>query len=197
MATIVPIVEGHGEVQAVRTLIVRTAQAVSPDIHVNVAQPIRVKRHLVVKPEELEKRIRLAASKGGHDGRILVLLDADQDCPAELGPQLLSRAQQERNDRKIAVVLAKTEYEAWFVAAAPSLIGATGLAASIVAPADPESLGSPKEWIRARMQGGRYRETTHQATLTSRFDLAMARRAAPSFDKMCRSIAALLDDGGP
>lgn len=195
MATIVPIVEGHGEVEAVRTLIVRTAQEVSPDIHVDVAQPIRVKRLLVVKPEELEKRIRLAARKGGTDGRILVLLDADQDCPAELGSQLLSRAQQERNDRRIAIVIAKTESEAWFVAAAPSLVGPWGLTANVVAPADPESLASPKEWIRARMQGGRYRETTHQASLTSRFDLAMARRAAPSFDKMCRSVATLLEDG--
>ena len=197
MATIVQIVEGHGEVRAVRTLIMRTAQTVAPDIHVNVVQPIRVKRNLVVKPNELEKRIRLAASKGGRDGRILALLDADQDCPAELGPKLLSRAQQERNDRKIAVVIAKAEYESWFVAAAASLIGARGLTANVMAPADPESLGSPKEWIRKRMQGGRYRETTHQAALTSRFDLAMARGSAPSFDKMCRSVAALLEDGAP
>lgn len=154
MATIVPIVEGHGEVRAVQTLIVRTAQTVSPDIHVNVAQPIRVKRNLVVKPNELEKQIRLAASKGGPDGRILVLLDADQDCPAELGPQLLSRARQERSDRKIAVVIAKAEFEAWFVAAATSLIGTKGLTAHVTVPADPKSLGSPKEWIRKRMQGG-------------------------------------------
>ncbi len=120
-------------------------------------------------------------------------LDADQDCPAEIGPRLLERAQQERGDRKIAVVIAKAEYEAWFVAAAPSLVDARVLTANVIAPADPESLGSPKDWIRERMQDGRYRETTHQATLTSRFDLAMARNAAPSFDKMCRSVAALLD----
>ena len=197
MATIVPIVEGDGEVRAVRTLIVRTAEAVAPNVYVNVARPIRVKRNLVVKPNELEKQIRLAASKGGPDCRILVLLDADRDCPAELGPQLLSRAQRERNDRKIAVVIAKAEFEAWFVAAAPSLIGARGLTANVMAPADPESLGSPKKWINDRMQGGRYRETTHQATLTSLFDLPMARTAAPSFDKMCRAVAALLEDGTP
>lgn len=30
----------------------------------------------------------LAAAKAGANGAVLVLLDADDDCPAELGPQL-------------------------------------------------------------------------------------------------------------
>ena len=166
---------------------------VSPGVYVGVQQPIRTKRNLLVKAGELEKRIRLAARKGGPDGRILVLLDADEDCPAELGPELLARAEQEREDRKIAVVLAKVEYEAWFVAAAYSLVGAGGLTPNVNVPEDVEALGNPKGWISERMQGRRYRETTHQPALTSRFDLAMAREAAPSFDKMCRSVAALLD----
>ena len=193
MTTIVPIVEGHGEVKAIRTLITRAAEEESPGIYVNVSRPIRTKRNLLVKPGELEKLVRLAASKGGSDGSILVLLDADDDCPAELGPQLLARAQHERGDRKIAVVLAKVEYEAWFVAAAPSLVGSGGLRPNVTVPADVEALGNPKGWIRERMQAQRYRETTHQPALTRRFDLAMARAAAPSFDKMCRSIAELLD----
>lgn len=159
----------------------------------DVQQPIRTKRNLLVKPGELEKRVQLAARKGGDDGRILVLLDADEDCPAELGPALLARAQQEHGDRKIAIVLAKAEYEAWFVAAAPSLVGSGGLMPNVTVPADVEALSDPKGWISERMQGRRYRETTHQPALTSRFDVAMARAAAPSFDKMCRSVAALLD----
>ena len=66
MVTIVPIVEGHGEVQAVRTLIVRTAQTVSPDIHVNVAQPIRVKRHLVVGLRRTERQRATSPSGEPH-----------------------------------------------------------------------------------------------------------------------------------
>ena len=191
MRTIVPIVEGHGEVVAVRTLISRVAEAVSPDIPVDVPHPIRVPRKRVVKPGELEKHIRLAAGKGGRDGRILVLLDADEDCPAQLGPQLLGRAEVAHGDRKIAVVLAKAEYEAWFVAAAESLVWPKGLKPGVSVPKDAESVGSPKKWINDRMAGQSYRPTRHQAGFTARFDLASARQA-PSFDKMWRSVASLL-----
>ena len=190
MPTIVPIVEGHGDAEAVRTLINRIALA-SSNAYVDVGRPIRAPRQLVVKHGELEKQIRLAANKGGSDGRILVLLDADDDCPAELGPSLLARAQGARGDRRIAVVLAKVEYEAWFAAAAESLVWPNGLKTNVVAPVDPESLPSPKGWISNRMATRRYSPTTHQAKFTARFDLAMARRA-PSFDKMWRSVADLL-----
>jgi hypothetical protein len=191
--TIVPIVEGHGEVMAVPTLIRRTAAAVSPGTNVNVPPPIRARRGSVVKPGELEKCVRLAAGKGGRDGRILVLLDADRDCPAELGPELLARAQKEHADRRIAVVLANTEYEAWFVAAAPSLAGPRGLSTDVTEPANPESLRGPKGWISKQMETPPYKPNKHQARFTERFDLGMACRAAPSFDKMWRSVAALLE----
>lgn len=133
------------------------------------------KQNLLVKPAELEARSARSAQMGS-DGRILVLLDTDEDCPAELGPELLARAQQEREDRKIAVVLAKADYEAWFVAAAPSLVGSGGLMPNVTVPPDVEALGNPKGRISVRMQGRRYRETTHQPALTSRFDLAMPAR---------------------
>lgn len=191
-STIVPIVEGQGEVAAVRTLIHRIAEAVAPGTYVDVPRPIRVRRNLVVKPEELERRVRLAADKGGGDGRILVLLDADTDCPAELGPALLARAESAQSDRKMAVVLAKAEYEAWFVAAAESLVSPRGLRPGVTAPTDPESVASPKKWIGDRMAAARrYSPTTHQPAFTARFDLESA-RSAPSFDKMWRSLESLL-----
>lgn len=49
-ATIVPIVEGHGEVQAVPVLLRRIAAAIAPDRHVDVVSPIRVQRSKVIKP---------------------------------------------------------------------------------------------------------------------------------------------------
>lgn len=172
-------------------MLVNRIATASSSAYVDVGRPIRAPRKLVVKPGELEKRIRLAARKGDPDGRILVLLDADNSCPAELGPKLLARAQGERQDRKIAVVLAKIEYEAWFAAAADSLVGPDGLKSNVTPPDDPESLASPKKWISDRMATRRYSPTTHQAQFTARFDLGMARRA-PSFDKMWRSVADLL-----
>lgn len=74
------------------------------------------------------------ADRTGLDGRILVLLDADKDCPAVLGPDLLERARRARGDRMVRVVLAGAKYEAWFLAAAASIGGQCGLPEHIEAP---------------------------------------------------------------
>ena len=122
MTRIVSIVEGHGELDAVPILLRRIAAAALPAGAVDVRSPIRVDRRKIVKAAELERAVELAARKAGAGGRILILLDAEDDCPAELAPDLLRRARAARGDRAIRVVLAKTEYEAWFLAAADSIV---------------------------------------------------------------------------
>jgi hypothetical protein len=90
------------------------------------------------------------------------------------------------------VVLAKREYEAWFLAAAPSLRGLEGLPANLEAPAKPESISDAKGWLTRHMPPGQpYKERLHQQQFTRRFDLALA-RSADSFDKLCRDIKALI-----
>ena len=133
----------------------------------------------------------LAAIRAGPDGRILALLDANGDCPAELGAALLRRARAARPDLLIEVVLAKCEYEAWFIAAADSLRGTRGISNAANVPPDPESIRGAKEWLRARMSGP-YSPTADQAALTTRFDMTAARRRAPSFDKMWRAVSVLM-----
>ena len=122
-----------------------------------------------------------------------MLLDADDDCPSDLAPALLRRAKRARPDRDIRVVLAKTEYEAWFLAAAESIAGKRGIDPATSAPDDPESIGSPKQWLRMRMSRDQpYSETLDQAALTAVFNLQAA-RSAPSFDKLWRDVTALLE----
>ena len=105
-------------------------------------------------------------------GAIFIILDSDDDCPAELGPALLRRASQARSDLPIAVVLAKHEFEAWFLAAAESLRGQSGLGDDMHPPNDPEAIRGAKEWLSNQMEGSRtYRETRDQPALTARFDL--------------------------
>jgi len=189
---IVAIVEGYGEQTAVPILLRRAAQVVAPDVAVEVPRPIRVNRNRLLKPKELERAVELAARQAGPGGRILILLDADEDCPGEVGEQILRRAVATRGDRTIRVVLAKVEYEAWFLAAAESIAGHRGIAAGTTAPDDPESVRDGKGWISARMPPGRsYRETLDQPALTAIFDLTAARRA-PSFDKLWRDVSSLL-----
>ncbi len=193
MTRIATIVEGHGEVEAVPILLRRIAELMSPETVLELPRPIRIPRNRVVRAGELERAIGLAAARAGADGCILLLLDADDDCPAELAPRLLERAVAARPDRDIRVVLAKTEYEAWFLAAALSIAGRHGLDGAVAPPDDPEEIRNAKGWLSTRMPAGRsYRETIHQGSFSAVFDLDLA-RAAPSFDKLWRDVSSLIE----
>lgn len=193
------IVEGHGEVEAVPKLIHRVVEHyyttnLNSELVVVTPPPIRAKRNQVVKVGELERKVELAARKIKGQGAILIILDSDDDCPAQLGPALLYRALQVRHDLPIAVVLAKQEFEAWFLAAAESLRGQRGLQNDIDPPNDPEAIGPAKRWLSQQMEGSRtYRETRDQAALTALFDIDKARQVG-SFDKCYRDIVRLLEE---
>ena len=102
------------------------------------------------------------------------------------------RPWQTRSDRVSGVVLAKREFEAWFLASAESLRGLRTLSADLAVPPDPESVQGAKEWIGAHMSAaGGYREPVEQPALTTQLDLEKA-RAAPSFDKCYRELTRLL-----
>ena len=193
MARIVPIVEGHGEVQAVPVLIRRIAADAAPGVFVHVVKPLRVPRQRILKQGQLDEALRIAAIESGSDGRILILLDANGDCPRDLAPNILARARRTRSDRRIQVVLANIEYEAWFLAAADSIAGLRGIDDDALPPDDPESIRDAKGWLTQRMAPERsYREVRDQAALTARLDLKQARLRAPSFDKMWRMVESLL-----
>lgn len=192
MPTIVAIVEGHGEVLAAPILIQRIAAAAVPDTELSVPTPIRVNRNRLLNEGILERYVNLAAQQSGRDGRILIMLDADDDCPRNLASAILRRAADARSDRRIGVVLASREYEAWFLAAADSLAGRRDLNANATAPDNPESIRNAKGWLANRMPSGRaYQETRDQPAFSNLFDLDQARRRAPSFDKMWRTVADL------
>lgn len=185
------VVEGNGEVQAVPVLLRRIMQELAPLRPPAVLKPIRVSRSRFVKQGVLEGYVGLAAQRVGAGGGILILLDANGACPARLGPALLARARRARPDRRIEAVLAKCEYEAWFLASVESIAGNRTLAGDLVAPPDPESIRGAKEWLGRHMQTA-YRPTADQAAFTARFDIALARRRSPSFDKLWRAVSALL-----
>ena len=191
MAKIVAIVEGDGEVEAVPVLIRRIASEAAPLSPPTVLRPIRVRRQRILKEGELERYVSLASARVGDGGCILILLDANGDCPADIGPVILKRARAAGSGRRIEAVLAKCEYETWFLAAVESIAGTRGIPLDASAPEDPESMRGTKEWLRYRMRGS-YSPTTDQAALTAGFDMVSARRRSASFDKMWRATAALL-----
>ena len=124
------------------------------------------------------------------NGAVLVLLDADSDCPAEIAPSLLRRVRDVRPGIRASVVVAKSEYEAWFLAAAHSLRGV--FVDEAEPPDDPELIRSAKAYLTKNYlsRDVRYSETVDQPRFTARMDLDEA-RASPSFDKLCRDLEGL------
>jgi hypothetical protein len=186
------IVEGHGEVEAAPILIHRIARSLTPPRQVVVHPVLRIPAARLVREGELERAVELAARKTGGLAAVLVLLDCEDQCPAQAGPPLLQRARRARPDIPVGLVLAHPEFETWFVAAAESLRGKRGLPANLTPPERPEHIRGAKEWLRNQMPPGRrYKETLDQPELTRYFDLQAARKTN-SFDKCVRETTCLL-----
>jgi hypothetical protein len=91
MVYLVPIVEGHGEVEALPALLHRIAEIVSPGLALKVNHPIRVKSGSFLRDSVyFDKQIVLASAKAAQSGGVvMILLDCEDDCPARVGPLLL------------------------------------------------------------------------------------------------------------
>jgi hypothetical protein len=186
MMAVVPIVEGDGEVPAFPILLRRLNEWLSPEHYIEIKRPIRVRRdRFLNRDEEFQRMLELAGLQCGDNGWILILLDADDDCPKDLGANILERARRIVMHRPVSVVLANREYEAWFIAAAHSLNGQRGFACSDERLPEPESIRGAKEWLSQHKPDGKYREVTDQPAFTASMDLQQARERSRSFRKLC------------
>jgi Domain of unknown function (DUF4276) len=192
---IVPIVEGDGEVQAVGPLLRRLIVEFNLSIPIVIARPWRQPRGTLLKQGGIEKAVEAACIAMDGPGAVLVLLDSEGGCPAQLGPEMLTRARHARPDQRMALVLAHHEFEAWFLAAASSLARCRGLAADIKDHPNPEAVAGCKEWLEQWMPlTSKYSETADQPALVAAFDMHVARRRAPSFDKLWREFEQVCRD---
>lgn len=163
--TIAPIVEGHGDVDAVPLLIRR----ISPSLIVK--RPVRFPRNRLIENKHLERAARIAASNIADRGAVLLVMDADEDCAAKLGPDLERRLECILPRRLCRVVLVVREFEAWIVG---------GHAAFGIA--DPDQAGDLKGRIRS--QFGVYKETVDQPRLIAEADLELLMERSRSFRRL-------------
>jgi hypothetical protein len=186
LTIITSIVEGDGEVAALPILLRRLSEWLTPGAEPHISHPIRVRRdRFLNRPEEFRRHLLLAAGKCTEQGWILVLLDADDICPAEYAPQILQRAQALVPHRRLSLVFANREYEAWFIAAAASLNGHRGFVFREAVGFDPEQRRDAKGWLRERMIDSAYRERTDQPAFTATMDLPQVHQRSRSFRKLC------------
>ncbi len=145
-----------------------------------------------MKPGEAERAVQVAAKIAGSPGGVLILVDADDDCPAGVGPNLLERAPMAARGVPVATSLACREYESWFLAAADCFRGFRGLPTGLEAPENSEKIRGAKEWLRKKAgAGASYRPGVDQLQFTRRLDLDLARRSR-SFRRFERELLRLL-----
>ncbi|MGH8886815.1 MAG: DUF4276 family protein [Egibacteraceae bacterium] len=186
-------VEGKGEIKAVPELVGRIAADIGL---APFSCPTRQESWGTMKRRGgLEKAVRIAIVQHCPDG-VLVILDADNDCPATEGPKLLTRVRAVARDTPVGLVLAKCEFEAWFLAAAESLAGHQGLRKPLRPPANPEAIPKAKEWLDDKMLNKKrsYSPTRQQAALVAAMDLDLAEQRSDSFAKCKREIERLLKE---
>lgn len=197
MIQIASIVEGHGEVTALPVLLRRLNEWHPGRGYAYPLPPIRVDRdRFLNREDEFRKQLLLAAAKCGEQGWILVVLDADDDCPATLAVEVCQRAKQHVPHQRLSVVLVKREYEAWFIAASRSLDGCRGFHCPDKIPADAEMPRDAKGWLRQHMTSGAYSEVRDQPAFTTHFDLQQAFDNSRSFRKLCKEWQSNVGDAG-
>lgn len=208
---IAPIVEGHAEVKAVERLLHRVwNEIVGCPNRLVVLTPFRPKRDQLLKPDgvvlggEVQITFLKVQAKTkrepGSTGLVLLLLDAEKECPARLAPRLLQAAMKARADAMISCVLAKKMFENWLVAGAATLHGVNGLPNPLTVPSAVEALGG-KSWFEQQLRSvdktRAYSETIDCPEFVREMDIVAARQSSESFDKLCRELDKLLPPAVP
>ena len=197
MVTIVPVVEGDGDAAAFPELLVRILWNIYDRHDVSVAQG----KTKVVKAnsrQKLENRLdsflKHAQKKPGC-GAILILVDADDECPVTLAKRLSQRCNDIGTSCPVQIVCARRSYESWFLASLDTIKGRHDIPDTAALLRDAEEVPNPKRWLTDQMPSGQaYKETSHQASLSSAIDLDLARLNSRSFRRLCHAVEQLLID---
>jgi len=183
------VVEGHGEVQALPVLVRRLALAARPDARVIVPRPFRLPRGRFKAKGDLERAVAVVAQRVDRGG-VLVLADADDDCPVELADELRGRLAG-RVSCPVAVVLAVREYGAWFLASMSSLRNHPDVSSDAQDTDAPEQVRDAKGELSRRLSVPKYSETRHQPAFSQHMDLDQA-STCRSFRKLRAEVERLM-----
>lgn len=192
---LVCVVEGHGEVQAAPELVARVLVqllGVSPQDWAVDRDPIRVPRGDLVdraapSPRRTphpraERALHLAATR--RPGGVLVLCDADDDCPAAWGGPF-RRMTPTRPAVPVRAVMACREFESWV------LWGYPVDDRRRVRALDPEVAPRDAKGALQRLRPG-YKPSVHQREVVQTLPLPAVWAASDSFDKLVRSVSDLV-----
>ncbi len=198
----IAIVEGETEVDCIHGLVERIWREMLKRIDLPIfLTPFRSKRDQVLAVNSsnlgdiVEKAFLKLQRRQGSDPEscsiVLILLDAEEDCPATLAPQMLTVARTARSDANVVCVMPKRSIENWIVAGAVSLAGINGLPQKLSHPVNVEDC-SGVAWVNKQLRSAKqtrgYKKTQDAKIFFQSIDLIECRRNSPSFDKLCREL---------
>ena len=206
--TIVPIVEGFGDLFAVPILIQGWLRhrRYQRNVKLDVQGPVRASGVDALKvphdeTNELGVEYYVAVAYLRRPDVILVILDADNECPKRLGGSLLARAKAVLPpDYPVGVVVANRESEAWFLAAFPCIsyrsslrdLGFTLTRQTLPQGMNVETIADCKGAV-ARLIGVPCEPTIHQAKLTGPLPFTVGTlRRSRSLRKLLKELESLL-----
>jgi len=188
--TILPIVEGESEEEAVPVLLRRLLDRLGR-LDVLVARPFRLSRTRMVRTGELERAVIQGIRSRPDVSCVLIILDADDDEHEPLEMLLLERCRT-ITPLPAAVVVATRELEAWFLGSKDSLRGVRGIKLDANAPAEPETIRGAKERLTRNMVGRRYLPVDDSPAFAARIDLDLALQRCASFRRLANGLERIL-----
>jgi len=206
MLTLVPIIEGDGEVSALPLLLRRLSQEVYQEYDLHIARPKNAHGcGNLTAPDQIERFVAYALSEPECDG-VLVLIDndavrglvdsnvLDDDCAPAFAHYLATRIQAIHPAKPVAIVVARWEYETWFLASLETVGAIVGVPEGMIYEGNVEAERSAKGWIGRRLPPGRkYSETRDQARMTAYLNLESAAHRSRSFRRLRHALEQLID----
>lgn len=156
------VVEGAGDLGAVPLLLRKYLHSIE-DFRDLLGKPVPAHgRDKALRAGALEGFVVTAASRPGCVG-VLVVLDGEGDCVAELGTELLGRSTTSTG-RPLAVALADSDFESWLYSSAETM----KLGLSYVEGKNGQGA------IKSAIRPAKYVKPTWQPRLAARMDLELA-----------------------
>lgn len=194
MKTLLPIVEGHGDIEAVPVLIRRILEHHN-HFDVTILRPHK-RGDLPKIKANFDKCFKMAIKE---KAAIIWIIDfdcADCDCVAEEADQLYQKANAIHAEWPFRVAFMVKEFETLFLSepdATRSVL--KEISKTTVFPEDPEAIRDAKGWLsRAMPSGYTYKETIHQAKLAAVVDLTRLKHNSASYRHLEKSVLALVTD---
>ncbi len=182
MGVWVCIVEGDGDKEAVPLLLRRLVHGKFQRYETRFEAINAKGRGNLTDEEKFARFLNLALTKRDL-AAILVVLDAETDCPKVLAQTLANWARQRNPRVSVAIVVANRYFEAWLLAG-----HCLHTNPETVAPSD------AKRKLAQKIRRAAYRETMDQGRLTAQMTVWKAYRRCRSFRRLVHAVAQLIQE---